>query len=482
MNDTKEKSAVGAATPATESRENSTTESIAENSGIIKIIPIENLKHHPDNPRKDIGDISELTESIRKNGIMQNLTVVPEDGELWVLIGNRRFEAAKAAGLAYLPCKIVEGLSQAEQVGIMLEENMQRNDLTIIEQAQGFQLMLDLGETVHSIAERTGFSETTVRHRIKINELDSEALAKASESFQLSLFNLTELEKIEDIEKRNSLLRGAYSSDNLRVSTGAALREQERKKGINRIIARLREMGFQDGGYKTNDYWSSKYEVVKRFACNTDPETIGDIENTGDMGYGEHYSEVYLMRKAKPEKEKKGLTAEEKKRREIAKNRKQVSAAINQMLSEFREFLKEKFRDTGILRHKDRMDERVVREAWEIMNGFGLITIYQSTLLDALLPKGYHASDQQEKDMAMHQLSRVPVAYQMAWAASNNSSSYDIMQFTGKYSRNSGKVYERLYNLLHLWGFRFAEDKEEEFEEILDGTSELYVREEKENV
>ena len=51
-----------------------------------------------------------------------------------------------------MPCIIKEGLSELEQLNIMMEENMQRNDLTIYEQAQGFQMMLDLGETAESIA------------------------------------------------------------------------------------------------------------------------------------------------------------------------------------------------------------------------------------------------------------------------------------------------------------------------------------------
>lgn len=480
MNNTKEKSAVEVGASATETNNNTSTDIISANEEKIKMIPAEMLKHHPDNPRRNIGDISELTDSIRKNGIMQNLTVVHEGGELWVLIGNRRFEAAKAAGIKELPCKVVDGLSKAEQVGIMLEENMQRNDLTVIEQAQGFQLMLDMGETVHSIAQRTGFSESTVRRRVRINELDSEALRKAEESFQLTISDMAELEKIDDVEKRNSVLKSAYSSDNLRSTAGAVVRAQERKKGIDRIIARLQEMGFKDGKYKPADYWGSKYEVVKKWAYDADPEKIKNIKNTGDMGYGEYYGEVYLMRKAAPIKEKKELSPEEKRQREIAKSRKQVAAAKNQMLLEFREFLKGKFRDTGILRQKDRIDEREVREAWEVMTGFGVATVYRSVLLDALLPKGYNVSDQQEKDAAMHQLTRVPVAYQMVWAACKDSS-YDLMQYTGEYSRNVGRVYDRLYNLLHLWGFRFTQEKEDEFEELLDGTSELYIREEKVN-
>lgn len=454
----------------------------------IRMLAVGTLRHHPDNPRKSIGDIEELTDSIRKNGIMQNLTVVPavnEMGAFWVLIGNRRFEAAKRAGLDCLPCLVAEGLSEVEQVGIMLEENMQRSDLTIIEQAQGFQLMLDMGETVSGIAQRTGFSESTVRRRVRLNELDGEALAQAAGSFQLSMSDLVELEKIEDVEKRNSLLRSAYSSDSLRSGAGAALREQERRKGIDRITARLRELGFEDGKYKPGDYWSSKYEVVKRFAYDINPETIKDIENSGDMGYGEHYGEVYLMRRAKPEKEKKELTPEEKRQRELAGKRKQVSAARDQMLSEFREFLKEKFRDTGILRHTAHISDRENREAWEVLCGFGKALIYRSVLCGALLPKEWYGSTEEEKKTALRQLSKVPVPYQMAWALCEDikrGSEYELMDWDGTCRKEIAAIHDRLYCLLRIWGFRFTEEREEEFEELLEGESELYVRkEEKEN-
>ena len=80
------------------------------NTGTLVYIPIERLEHHPDNPRKMLGDLSELTESIRKSGVLQNLTVVPvEDGtKYYVVIGNRRMEASKAAGLTEVPCVIAE--------------------------------------------------------------------------------------------------------------------------------------------------------------------------------------------------------------------------------------------------------------------------------------------------------------------------------------------------------------------------------------
>ena len=62
-----------------------------------------------------------------------------------VVIGHRRLAAAKLAGLAEVPCAVVE-MTEQEQIATMLLENMQRSDLTVYEQAQGFQMMLDLGE------------------------------------------------------------------------------------------------------------------------------------------------------------------------------------------------------------------------------------------------------------------------------------------------------------------------------------------------
>ena len=118
----------------------------------IKYIPVSKLWRHPDNPRKDLGDVTELAESIKVNGVLQNLTVVPLIGEItkkWdgesyrVIIGHRRLAAAKLAGLEELPCVVVE-MSEREQLSTMLTENMQRSDLTVYEQAQGFQMMLDM--------------------------------------------------------------------------------------------------------------------------------------------------------------------------------------------------------------------------------------------------------------------------------------------------------------------------------------------------
>ena len=179
----------------------------------IKNIPVRKLWPHPDNPRKDVGDVTELAESIKVNGVLQNLTVVPLIGEIsgtWdgesyrVIIGHRRLAAAKLAGLEELPCVVVE-MSEREQLSTMLTENMQRSDLTVYEQAQGFQMMLDMGDTVKDIAENCGFSTTTVRRRVKLLELDKDKFKK-SEGRGASLYDYMELDKLKSPKRKNEML------------------------------------------------------------------------------------------------------------------------------------------------------------------------------------------------------------------------------------------------------------------------------------
>ena len=176
--------------------------------GEIILIPIEKLHPHPDNPRKDIGDVTELADSIKKNGILQNLTVVPSvgyyHGDYTVIIGHRRLAASKSAGLKEVPCVICE-MNKKDKISTMLQENMQRKDLSIYEQAQSMQLMLDLGDTADEIAEKTGISKSTVYRRVRLLKLDAEKF-KASEGRQVTMDEYDKLFQIKDKTLRNELL------------------------------------------------------------------------------------------------------------------------------------------------------------------------------------------------------------------------------------------------------------------------------------
>lgn len=200
-------------------------------------IAVEKIKPNPANPRLDLGDLTELAASIRENGIMQNLTVVKdeEDGYMAV-IGHRRLAAAKLAELETVPCQI-KNLTPKEQMCIMLAENIQRNSLTPYEQAQGFQMYMNLGADISEIVEKTGFSESTVRHRLKLAELDQDVLKEKSGE-QILMKDYIKLEEIKDVELRNEALKNIGTSD-FAYSVRYAKEEEKKRVVREELIKKL---------------------------------------------------------------------------------------------------------------------------------------------------------------------------------------------------------------------------------------------------
>ena len=180
---------------------------------------------HPKNPRKELGDLTEMAESVKANGVMQNLTVVEvgnlpserltelgvtaediDKGRYMVVIGHRRLAAAKQAGLTEVPC-VISDMSYEDQLATMVTENLQRSDLTPVEQAQGLrQLSMELGLGAAQIAEKTGISESTVRRRLKVAAIAPEQLEKAAKGKQISIGDLEKVGEINDEELRQKAL------------------------------------------------------------------------------------------------------------------------------------------------------------------------------------------------------------------------------------------------------------------------------------
>ena len=210
----------------------------------ITMIPLGLLVHHPENPRKDLGDLTELAESIRANGIMQNLTVIAdqETGKYLVVIGNRRMEAAKLAGLADVPC-VISDMDHKTQVATMLMENMQRQDLTVFEQAQGFQMMMDLGFSTKEIGQKTGFSEKTIKDRIKFTKLNQKNFENAVAA-GATLMDMIEISKLESKTEQNEVMKEA-GTNNFRQVLNRKLGEQEYRKNSERLQKIAEEEGLE---------------------------------------------------------------------------------------------------------------------------------------------------------------------------------------------------------------------------------------------
>ncbi|WP_337494650.1 ParB/RepB/Spo0J family partition protein [[Ruminococcus] torques] len=285
---------------------------------MIQDIAIEQLDIHPQNVRKVYTDIDELAESIKARGVMQNLTVVPNPDKkdhYLVVIGNRRLTAARKAGLKTMPCSVVE-MTEKEQISTMLLENMQRSDLSVSEQAQGFQLMLDLGETETTIAEKTGFSRSTVRHRLNLAKLDQETLTRREENkdFQLTLTDLYELEKVQDVEKRNEILKTAVSSREIAWKAKQAVKEEKIKKNAQIVFEILEEKGVKAAPKRAKEErWTGKWKEITNIDLSQwEDQTKIDLQDTKDqLYYYQYYDRIYVVKKSNTKRAGKNGTGKE---------------------------------------------------------------------------------------------------------------------------------------------------------------------------
>jgi ParB family chromosome partitioning protein len=155
---------------------------------IASVAPIHSIRPNPKQPRQKFADaaIEELTESIRRRGILQPLLVRRDGDHGYELIaGERRLRAAQRAGVDSVPIVIHE-VSDAEMLEVALIENLQREDLSPIEEAIGYQRMIDeFAHTQEEVAKRVGKDRSTVANAVRLLALPA-AIQDEIESGSLS--------------------------------------------------------------------------------------------------------------------------------------------------------------------------------------------------------------------------------------------------------------------------------------------------------
>jgi ParB/RepB/Spo0J family partition protein len=156
-----------------------------QDTGEFAYLPLTDFFESPSNPRKsfDAATLAELTESIRKSGVLEALVVRPVVGKknaptrYEIGAGHRRYRAAKAAGVATLPCRI-RAMDDAAFMELLTVSNLQRDDVHPLEEADGYRALMEkAGYDVARIAERVGRSVKYVYDRMKLLQLTKEAKA-----------------------------------------------------------------------------------------------------------------------------------------------------------------------------------------------------------------------------------------------------------------------------------------------------------------
>lgn len=209
-------------------------------SNEIKLINPSLIDPHPDNPRKNIGDVTDLAASIKTNGLLTPLNVVPNGSRYRVIAGHRRLAACKQAGTGAVPCFVLD-LDPLQQLEAMITENCQREQLTVLEEADAIQGMLDLGATTAAVAHRLGRSSDYVRDRAKAASIDNEIRASRDDFSQLTIGQLVAIARYDGQPDRQKKLAQAAGTSNFDYTLRNIERDDRDRQWIESVAALLVE-------------------------------------------------------------------------------------------------------------------------------------------------------------------------------------------------------------------------------------------------
>ena len=235
-------------------------------ASVGRLIALELLDPNPEQPRVEIGDLSELTASIKEKGVLEPLLVKPSraTGRFMIIAGERRWRASKAAGLREVPC-IEMDVDEKTVAEIALIENMQRKDLTAWEEADGLAALCEkFGYTHDDVAKKVGKSRTTVTEALSIASMPEK---------------IREVCRRADINAKSTLLQIIRQPDE---GSMMHLLEEITSKNLSRDEARAARRAKIEGrqeGDKAQPYVftytdpARNYRVEVRFKSNNVSET-----------------------------------------------------------------------------------------------------------------------------------------------------------------------------------------------------------------
>ena len=209
-------------------------------------LSINDIEPNRGQPRKTFSEesLSELADSIREHGVLQPLLVRPmPDGSYRLVAGERRFRAARLAGLTEVPVTVREMTDEEESVFALIE-NLQREDLNAVEEAEGIKTLIDtFGFTQEQAAQKLGKSRTAVTNSLRLLNLP-DSVGSLLKDGKISMGHARALLAVEDEAEMKSI------ADTI-VKNGISVRETERlaKKAGNGGTAAVKRKKKRDTFY-----------------------------------------------------------------------------------------------------------------------------------------------------------------------------------------------------------------------------------------
>lgn len=175
-------------------------------SGGVRTIDIDRIRENPNQPRERFHPerLADLVDSVRRHGVLQPLMVRARGDDFELIAGERRLRAAREAGLREVPAMVRE-VSDEQSLELALVENLQREDLNPIEEAEGYQDLIDrFGLTQEQVAQRVGKARASVANALRLLSFDGEVRALLADG-RLSSGHAKVLLGVDDPERRRWL-------------------------------------------------------------------------------------------------------------------------------------------------------------------------------------------------------------------------------------------------------------------------------------
>jgi len=204
---------------------------------IGRLIAVESLDPNPEQPRVEIGDLTELTSSVRDKGVLEPLLVKPsaQKGRWMIIAGERRWRAARAAGLREVPC-IEMDVDEAAVAEIALIENMQRKDLTPWEEADGLAALCHrYGYTHEEVSKKVGKSRSTVTEAITLAAIPEEIREECRRADIHVKSLLLQVVRQPDTQTMREMINALANRDFTRDEARALIRERRLRDGGSEV-------------------------------------------------------------------------------------------------------------------------------------------------------------------------------------------------------------------------------------------------------
>ena len=354
-----------------------------------------------------------------------------------------------------------------------------------MEQAQSFQLCLDLGETVDTLSEKTGFKKTTIYHRLNIAKLDQKVLKEKEEDegFQLTLTDLIELEKIEDIETRNRILDHARTSNDLRFQAQQAAKEEILNKREKQWREYLEDSLADEGEQSMK--WSGKYEKIfeqdLREDKEFDPEEVEDLIND-ETYYIISYGYVTLLQEKISEAagdeddDDEGESDWQREQREREEQKAKYDAVRLPLKEKTRDFVRSIVEEK--LKNPSKED---LAELTETLFKLYIENVDCYNIIDDIIEfvdEDVDVRDEEtdEYKQAYDRVMQLPAYKLMLIALQNEINGVEPLRWRGEYEPENGQVMQRFYYILERWDWNTTKDEME----LMNGTAGYYKDEDDE--